>query len=256
MVSNTEKRLYGIIGFPLGHSVSKDYFNEKFKREELAGYRYKNFEIKSILEFPDIILNFPNLMGLNVTHPYKESIINFLDQLDPIAREVGAVNTIKITPKKNSLKIDGYNTDCDGFYNTLQSIPIGQGDSAIIFGNGGASKAVQVALKKFGINYICITRKPDLLVRTQTGYNEITDEKLYESKIWINTTILGMGDLVNLYPLVNYKLLTQKHILYDLIYNPEMTAFLRIGKQAGCYIKNGLEMLQNQAELSFKIWEK
>ncbi len=234
---------FGLIGYPLTHSFSKNYFSEKFAKEHIPA-QYLNFELHAITQFSLITASNPTIRGFNVTIPYKEQIIPYLDGLDSAAKEIGAVNCIQIQHGK---KI-GYNTDYIGFKKVLETrlqSPINQ---ALILGNGGASKAVQYALKQLSIPYQIISR---------SGMNtyENTAKSVYElSKLWIQTTPVGMYPNIDETLDLPYDCLSTKHILFDLIYNPPETRFLTYGKQYGAQIINGYEMLVFQAEEAWKIW--
>jgi len=238
---------FGLIGKSLGHSFSKGYFTEKFQKEGLD-HSYENFELHSIDEFPNLLNENPDLAGLNVTIPYKESIIPYLDKVDLIAKEVGAVNTVSIIRGKTK----GYNTDVIGFKNSLKPFLKHGMDKALILGTGGASKAVAYVLKNLGIDCFFVSRNP------ATGkffsYDMLNEEAMKQFKLIINTTPLGTFPDVGDFPNLPYEHLTQEHLLYDLIYNPSQTIFLKKGKEEGATTLNGLGMLKSQAEASYKIW--
>jgi len=239
---------FGLIGFPLSHSFSKKYFTEKFNKESIKDACYELFELKQISDFPGFIKNNPDIIGLNVTIPYKGSIIPYLDELDEIAEEVGAVNTVKV----QSSKLIGYNTDVVGFKESLLKFLPGDSPEnfkAMILGTGGGAKAVRVVFKNLGIDYQLVSRQ-----KPSTQYNELTEEIVKQHKLIINTTPLGMFPDVNKYPEIPYQAIDHSHFLFDLVYNPEETLFLRKGKEKGAKIKNGLEMLYLQAERSWEIW--
>ena len=242
--------MYGLIGNPLTHSFSKKYFADKFLQEGLTEHHYELFEIKNIEEIGEVLANNPNLKGLNVTIPYKESIIPFLDQLDESAKIVGAVNVIKI---QNKILI-GYNSDFFGFESSLLNwLPQNIADmSAIILGTGGAAKAVKSVLKANNISYKLISRNKTAETVT---YDELLSGSLIaNNNLIINTTPLGMAPGYNECPEIPYEQLNKKHYVFDLIYNPEETKFLANASTHGAHIKNGLEMLQLQAEKSWEIW--
>jgi shikimate dehydrogenase len=240
--------LYGLIGYPLEHSFSPAYFNAKFLREDIAA-GYMPFPITDIGQLPALLLQHPNLWGLNVTIPYKETIIPLLDELDKDAATIGAVNCISI----HNGKTKGYNTDVTGFENSLKPLLAGGMNNAIILGTGGAARAVKWVLKKLGINYISVSRqdKADAI-----NYDELTADIIHQRKLIINTTPLGMYPHVESYPPIDYTAISDKHLLYDLVYNPELTQFLQRGKQQGAEIKNGYEMLELQAEAAWQIWTR
>ncbi len=247
-------RQFGLIGFSLQHSFSKQFFSDKFKLENSTDCVYENFELKSIDEFPILLEANPNLAGLNVTLPYKQSIIKFLDALDDEARDIGAVNVIKsekTVDGKN--KLTGYNSDHYGFAKSLKEILPKGNISALILGVGGGSKAVAYALKKMNINFKIVSRRPN---EGQLSFDKISDEIINTHHLIINTTPLGMFPNVQTYPPLPYQQLTAKHILFDLAYNPDETVFLKKGKEKGAITLNGLKMLHYQAEKSWEIWNK
>ena len=241
-------KLYGLIGFPLSHSFSKGYFTEKFAREGIADSVYELFPLAHIGQFPALLETQPELVGLNVTIPYKESVIPFLHALDEEAAEIGAVNTITIRDGRTK----GYNTDVYGFEMSFKKHlkPVHQ--RALILGTGGASKAVLFTLNKLGIPYTLVSRSSG---RDHLTYSDITPEILDANKIIINTSPLGMYPKSEEYPDLPYEALSADHYLYDLIYNPAETAFMKMGIAAGAVVENGLEMLHLQAEKAWEIWQ-
>jgi len=246
-----QKKQFGLIGFPLGHSFSKGHFSRKFEQESLLGYTYENFEIPSISQIGNIISENPDLMGLNVTIPYKREIIPYLEELDPVARKIGAVNTIKIDRSGSQPRLYGYNTDVTGFTTSLADWPLNPSIRALIFGTGGSSLAIRYALDRMGIEYMMVSRSYQ---KGSVVYEEINEEMTGNHLLWINCTPVGMfPDSANKLVLP-YHHLTPRHFLYDLIYNPEVTAFLSMGLLYGAKIKNGSRMLYEQAEASWKIW--
>jgi len=244
---------YGLIGYPLKHSFSIGYFNEKFKSESIDA-EYVNFEIPDIKYFKAIIEENPNLCGMNVTIPYKEQVIPFLDELSQNAADIGAVNVIKIIRQKGKVKLVGYNSDIIGFSQSIEPF-LSKGDhkKALILGTGGASKAIFHGLKNLGITgtYVSRTKQPGMLT-----YGELTPEIMAENTIIVNCTPLGMFPKVDSCPDIPYELLTPKHLLYDLIYNPDTTLFMKKGAEKGAKTKNGLEMLLLQAFAGWEIWNK
>ena len=240
-------RLFGLIGYPLSHSFSKKYFTQKFEEEGLNNCRYENFSIPSVNELKKVLEKNPDLTGLNVTIPYKEKIIPFLDVSSIIIKQIGACNCIKIIDGK----LHGYNTDVIGFEKTLDIKLLPHHKKALVLGSGGASKAVQFVLRKKGIEFIVISRSNN---STTLSYENLTSKIIHEHLLIINTTPLGMQPLTELYPSIPYFNLTTQHYLYDLIYNPEKTIFLQKGEMMGAAIQNGAEMLVIQAEESWKIW--
>ena len=240
----------GLLGKNISYSFSRAYFKEKFENEKITDTTYENFDIDTIDLFPSIIKNTKDLKGLNVTIPYKEAVIPFLDKINKKAKAIGAVNTIKITKKGNLI---GYNTDCYGFKKTLEPFLKPQHKSALILGTGGASKAIAFTLKNLGIAYHYVSRKKSNGV--SFTYDLLTDEIIKEHQIIINSTPLGTFPNIEDCPNIPYKALTNNHILFDLIYNPEETKFLKLGKQQKATTINGLNMLKLQAEKAWSIWD-
>ncbi len=239
---------FGLIGKDIGYSFSKSYFTNKFESEGLP-HTYQNFDIECIDKFIDIIKDIKELKGLNVTIPYKETVIPFLDKLDKKAKEIGAVNTIKITEDGT---LNGYNTDYYGFKKSIEPYLKKNHKTALILGTGGVSKAVAYTLKKLGIEYNYVSRT---VSNTATyTYENITEEIIENHHIIINCTPLGTYPKTNVCAPIPYDAITESHLLYDLIYNPEETKFLTIGKLKGATICNGLEMLELQADKTWKIW--
>lgn len=241
-------RKFGLIGKNISYSFSVGYFSEKFHKEGISGCSYENFDLHDISEFPKLVQSKPDLIGLNVTIPYKEQVIPYLDELHETAAEIGAVNTIKITPKG---KIIGYNTDYYGFQKSIEPFLKPTHKQALILGTGGASKAVAYALKKLQIKFVFVSRN-----NHQNGltYSDLTKEIVDKHLLIINCTPLGTFPNVENKPDFPYQFLTSKHLLYDLIYNPAETAFLKMGKAKGASICNGLNMLIHQAEKAWEIW--
>ena len=246
---------YGLIGYPLGHSFSVGYFNEKFKAENIDA-EYVNFEIPTIKDFHKVIAGNPTLRGLNVTIPYKEQVIPYLDELDKeTAKKIGAVNVIKILPQsKGKPKLIGYNSDIIGFTQSIEHMLQPHHTKALILGTGGASKAVLYGLKDLSIEATFVSRSPKN--KKQLSYQQLTPEVIAEHTIIINTTPLGMYPKVNECPEIPYEHLTPNHLLYDLLYNPDETLFMKRGKEQGAEVKNGLEMLLLQAFAAWEIWQK
>ncbi len=242
--------VYGLIGYPLSHSFSKKYFTEKFEQENIAATKYELFEIRDISDFPKIIANNPNLRGLNVTIPYKEAVIKYLDDVAESAKKINAVNVIKIG--KNG-KMIGYNSDYYGFKNSLfRFLPENyKGIKALVLGSGGAAKAVKAVLEDLQIPYLVVSRKQDPSTIT---YEAVTEEHVKEYKLVINTTPIGMYPNVKDSPYLPYSSYTAEHFFYDLVYNPQETLFMMKGKARGAKTKSGLEMLHLQAEKAWEIW--
>ena len=239
---------FGLIGYPLSHSFSKGYFAEKFAKENINDSKYDTFPLAKIEDFIPLCEAYPSLVGLNVTIPYKEQIIPYLDSLDVEAKAIGAVNTIKF---HNGQKI-GYNSDCYGFEMSLIPLLQPHHTSALILGTGGASKAVEYVLKKLNISYQYVSRNKTENTITYAELNE--GNKLQNTHLIINTTPVGMYPNTDTCPPIMYNQLNAHFLLYDLVYNPEETLFLKHGKACGAQTKNGLEMLYLQAERSWQIW--
>ncbi len=243
-------RSYGLIGYPLGHSFSRTFFSEKFARED-KNEQYLNFEISDISMVEDLILSHPDLVGLNVTIPYKTAIIPFLNEIDEVALKIGAVNTVLIERSSgNRPLLRGYNTDAYGFLNSLKPHLKPYHDKALVLGTGGASKAVVYALRELGITYTLVSRSAINLL----SYKEITREVMEEHTLLINTTPLGTFPDTNSKPDIPYQWVTQHHLLYDLVYNPPMTSFLQEGVARNAQVINGYEMLVLQALRAYDIW--
>ena len=247
-------RTFGLIGYPLAHSFSKQYFDNKFKEENITDAEFRLFPLKNIDELPDLILHNKNLKGLNITTPYKQKVIKYIDKIDKEAKLIGAVNTIKIKHNSNGPKLTGFNTDAYGFEKSLKPFLNSEINKALILGSGGASNAIKFVLNKLGISFIIVSREP--LKIYQIAYKGVSSSIISERKLIINTTPLGMYPNTNQYPDIQYKWLTPKHILFDLIYNPHETKFLSLGKKYGAKTINGLTMFKLQAEKSWKIWNK
>jgi shikimate dehydrogenase len=249
------KNLYGLIGYPLVHSFSLDYFNQKFIAEDIDAL-YINFEIQDLSLLMEIIAEYPNLNGLNVTAPFKEAVIPYLDSLDDDANEIGAVNVIKFfrDPKSGDLlELRGYNSDVVGFDRTLESILTPQRTSAMVLGTGGAAKAVRAALQRHGIEVQLVSRRKS---EHTLIYEEITRAMVAQYKIIVNATPVGKYPDDNQCPDFPYRFLTPEHICYDLIYNPEETLFMKNSARYGAETKNGIEMLLLQAFDSYDIWTR
>lgn len=240
---------YGLIGHPLKHSYSRDFFTGKFEYEGLD-CRYQNFDLKTIEELHEVLERYPDLCGFNVTIPYKEAIIPLLDEIDTVAKEVGAVNVVKITDGK----LKGYNTDVYGFTllleRALKSREIGH---ALVLGTGGASKAVRYVLKQKGIPFATVSRSAE---KGDHTYDTLTDDILRQSHLIINATPLGMFPQIDNFPDLHYQALSKNHILIDLIYNPKETAFMELGKTWGAKVYNGMQMFEEQAKKTWELWQE
>jgi shikimate dehydrogenase len=244
------RRQYGLIGKNISYSFSKKYFTEKFALGNFEDCTYENFDLQSIEEFPTLITNNPDLKGLNVTIPYKEVVIPYLDKLSKNAAQIGAVNVIRFT-KKGKLK--GYNSDYFGFMKSLEPLLQPHHKKALILGTGGAAKAVAFALDQLGILYTYVSREAK---EGMIDYDRINAATFDNYHIIINCTPLGTSPDTNAFPPIPYNFFTEKHIAFDLIYNPEETQFLKKAKKNGAITKNGYEMLVLQAERAWKIWNK
>lgn len=246
-------RKFGLIGYPLGHSFSKKYFSDKFEKEGIEA-EYELYPLEDIEELPALVKSTKGLEGINVTIPYKESVMKFLNEVDEKAAEIGAVNTIQI--QKGKLK--GYNTDYLGFKTSLVKF-IGANPmptNALILGTGGASKAVQAALLDLKIPFHVVSRNPKNGELPYQHFNTSAPKNLSLYKLIINTTPLGMAPKTEELPDLSYDQLSSEHMLYDLVYNPLVTAFMQKGIDAKCWVKNGLEMLYGQAEAAWEVWKE
>ncbi len=242
-------RLYGLIGYPLSHSFSKKYFTEKFEREGLKDYQYELFPVPSIEELPQLLEKHPELCGLNVTIPYKEQVLSYLHSENELVKAIRACNCIDI---RNG-KLKGYNTDVIGFERSLLEQWQPHHKKALILGTGGVSKAVQYIMQKMGLAYRYVSRKPGV---HNYSYEQLTPAIMQEYTLIVNTTPLGMYPNVTEAPPIPYEALTPKHYLFDMVYNPDKTLFLKMGEEKGAAIKNGADMLKIQADESWEIWNK
>ncbi len=238
---------YGLIGKDIAYSFSKGYFSEKFSKLELGDYSYENFDLQTIEEFDALLHNNPNLKGLNVTIPYKEKVQTYLSAIDDVAAQIGAVNTIKFTKKG----LVGYNTDIYGFQKSIEPFLEKQHQKALILGTGGASKAIAFVLESLQIPYVFVSRKPQ---EKQLHYEDLTKDILKEHQVIVNCTPLGTHPNIDEKPKIPYQHINSQHMLFDLIYNPEKTTFLKEGELQGATICNGLRMLELQAEKAWEIW--
>ncbi len=254
---------YGLIGYPLTHSFSKKYFTEKFLNEGLDNHQYELYPLPNLSDLPELIKSIPGLCGLNVTVPHKIGVMYYLDKIDPAAKEIDAVNCIKIVNHQPveaffsgelssmNVRLEGYNTDAFAFEKSLKPLMKKHHQKALVLGTGGASRAVAYVLEKLGISYRVVSRRN---IRKQLSYIKLTADILNEYLLIINTTPLGTAPNIEECPDIPYELLGSKHLLYDLVYNPAETEFLKRGKAQGAAIKNGMEMLHMQAEKSWEIW--
>lgn len=241
---------YGLIGYPLGHSFSISYFNQKFA-DEGVNAKYENFEIASIDQLEEVLASNPELRGLNVTIPYKEKVMPYLDSISPEAQAIGAVNVIRVTHEGKEVKLKGFNSDVIGFTKSIEPMLESYHKKALILGTGGASKAINYGLKSLGLETVYVSRyeRPGTI-----QYERITPEVVREYNVIVNCTPVGMYPHTEECPLLPYEAMDGHTILYDLIYNPDETLFMRKGAEHGAQTKNGLEMLLLQAFTSWEFW--
>lgn len=244
-------RLYGLIGYPLGHSFSRTYFTEKFRREKIVDADYQLYTLESIEQL-DKLIRMETLLGLNVTIPYKTKVIPLLDSVDAAAAEIGAVNCIRITREGQGFVMRGFNTDAPAFEESLTPLLKPAHGGALILGTGGSSRAVSYVLRKMKRDYLFVSRNPR--VGKQIGFADITQNLLHDFPLIVNTTPTGMFPESDTKPPIPYHLLTEDNLMFDLVYNPAETLFLKYGKQRNAITKSGLEMLHLQAEKSWQIW--
>ncbi|WP_316737992.1 shikimate dehydrogenase [Pedobacter aquatilis] len=244
-------KTYGLIGYPLSHSFSKKYFTEKFSSEKISNHQYELFPIENVSSVIELLNDNESICGLNVTIPHKVSVLSLLNEIDEAANKIGAVNCISVKNINGKNHLKGYNTDAFGFEESLKPLLKPHHTNALIFGDGGAAKAVKYVLEKLNISYKSVVRKP---VSGAILYSEITPDLLQSHTLLINTTPLGMSPNLDGYPDIDYNLLTPEHLAYDLVYNPLETKFLEKAAKKGATIKNGLEMLYKQAEQAWYIW--
>ena len=249
---------YGLIGYPLGHSFSRKFFTEKFEQEDIDA-QYLNFEIPSIEDFPNIIASHPELRGLNVTIPYKQQVMQYLDEISPEAKAIGAVNVVRCQPSTVNCqpKLTGYNSDVIGFVESIKPLLKPHHQKALILGTGGASKAIHYGLEeKLGMETLFVSRKLSTVncqLSTIT-YNDITKDLLQDYTVIVNCSPVGMFPHVDECPALPYEAMNENHLLYDLVYNPLETLFMKKGAAQGATVKNGLEMLHLQAIASWEFW--
>lgn len=239
---------YGIIGYPLGHSFSRAFFTEKFQREHIDA-EYVNFEIPSADMLPGIVQANPNLRGLNVTLPHKEAVIPMLDELSDEAKEIGAVNVIRVRDGR----LKGFNSDIIGFMDSIRPLLKPWHQHALVLGTGGASRAIRVGLQRLGIEWTYVSRTP---APGRLTYADLTLDLMEHYQVIVNCSPVGMFPHVDACPDIPYQLLTDRHLLYDLVYNPQETLFLKRGAEHGAAVKNGLEMLHLQALASWRFWNE
>lgn len=243
-------RIFGLIGYPLSHSFSERYFAEKFERQQISDAVYRNFELADITGIHAIIQSNPELVGLNVTIPHKQTIIPFLTELSSEANEIGAVNCIRIKGEQ----LIGHNTDAYGFEMSIKPFIENNYERALILGTGGASKAIAYVLKKWGIQFFHVTRNPH--APNHISYSELNAESIRHFPLIVNTTPLGTSPDILTKPDLPYSALTPAHFCYDLVYNPAQTAFMTAAAAQGAKVMNGLKMLELQAEKSWQIWNQ
>lgn len=245
--TNALRQIYGLLGKNISYSFSRAFFTEKFERESIEAH-YLNFDVASVDEFSSILKEYPALKGMNVTIPYKEAVISFLDELDTLPQQIGAVNTIKIYADG---RCKGFNTDYIGFEKTIAPLLSDEVTTALVLGTGGASKAIEAVLLNRGIAVQFVSREP---VDRAISYAELSAEYIQNYPLIVNCTPLGSVQYPDTYPALPYEALTEKHILYDLIYTPAETLFLSKGKAKGATICNGHQMLIEQANAAWEIW--
>jgi len=247
------KDKYGIIGYPLGHSASQAFFNKKFENEGIDAEYFK-YQIPDISDFPDVIKSNPELKGMNVTIPYKQQVIPYLDELDEDTRRIGAVNVIKFIREGDSLRLKGYNSDLVGFQESIKPLLSEHHQKALILGTGGASKAVAQGLRNLGLDYKFVSRskrQEDTIL-----YDDLTEQIMEDYLVIVNTSPVGTFPDVDEYPDIPYRFLSENHLAYDLVYNPSVTKFMEKAAERGAAVKNGEEMLRLQAIAAWEIWNK
>lgn len=244
----------GLLGYPLTHSFSKKYYLDKFAREKISGIDYDLYNMENIADFPDLYSNDESFIGVNVTIPHKIAIIPYLDELAEEAQAINAVNCIRIVRNQQGKPhLTGYNTDFYGFMQSIKTLILPHHKKALVLGDGGATKAVKYALDRLQITYTIVSRKPD---QEKITYQEIDKKIISDHPLIINCTPLGTFPNIEEYPEIPYEYVTERHLLYDLIYNPEQTMFLKKGSERGAMIKNGYDMLVLQAEKNWEIWNE
>ncbi|MBT8281652.1 MAG: shikimate dehydrogenase [Muriicola sp.] len=249
MEKTEKKHRYGLLGRDISYSFSKGYFTDFFKREGLLNYSYENFDLRDISDLETLLKEEQDLQGLNVTIPYKQDILPFLHRIDPEAAEIGAVNTVKFT----KTGLEGYNTDAYGFQQSINPVlKNGSHKHALILGTGGASLAIAYSLEKMGIQYVKVSRNPR---EGQWSYQDLGEKEIKKHTLIINCTPLGTFPRIEEKPDLPYSQIGSGHVLYDLVYNPEKTAFLRAGEKQGAAIRNGSSMLKFQADRAWQIWQ-
>lgn len=245
------KQRFGLIGYPLSHSFSRKFFTDKFSAEGIDA-EYLNYEIDNIDVLPQIISSDSSLRGLNVTIPYKQQVIKFLNKTDSEAAEINAVNTIRIIRAGGSISLEGYNTDIYGFRESIKPLIQKHHHKALILGSGGASKAIIKVLNELGLDTIIVSRNPQY--KGEISYDELDEGVMESYKVIVNTTPIGTFPKVEGCPAIPFEYIDEHHLLYDLVYNPSVTEFMKQGQLKGAMVKNGLEMLYLQAIASWEIW--
>lgn len=241
----------GLLGYPLGHSFSKKYYLEKFERENIHDVSYELYSLEKVDDFRDIYENDPDFIGFNVTIPHKQVVAKMVDELSPGAKEMQAVNCVTIHRQDDAVYLKGYNTDADGFELSLVPMLTAKHKQALVLGNGGAAKAVFYSLKKLGIPYKIVSRSRE---NGDLTYQDLTEDIIRDHQLIVNCSPIGTFPRTDEAPSIPYDGITPDHLLYDLIYNPEETLFLRNGRERGASTKNGYEMLLIQAERNWEIW--
>ena len=249
---------YGLLGYPLGHSFSRAFFNKKFAEEGIDA-EYLNFELPSIEQFTQVLDEHPQLRGLNVTIPYKKAVIPYLDELSDEARAIGAVNVIRVTHTDGHCHLKGFNSDIIGFTESIRPLLQPHHKRALVLGTGGASKAICHGLEQLGIEWCYVSRKRPANPASPAEerlltYSDVTPSLLADYTVIVNCTPLGMSPNTDNSPELPYAALSPRHLLFDLVYNPDLTAFMRQGRRYGATVKNGLEMLHLQALASWEFW--
>ncbi len=243
----------GLIGYPVGHSYSKMFFSDKFEKENLSDWAYELYPIEKIEKLKAFLKSEPDLVGFNVTVPYKVAVMNYLDEIDPEALIIGSVNTVQVIEDETGTKLKGYNTDVYGLEKSLIPLVSHGIKKALILGTGGSARAVKFVLRNHNIPYTSVSRQRH---DTRIQYEDIDESTMKEHNIIINATPVGMFPEVDDYPPIPYEYITSDHLLFDLIYNPEETVFLRKGRERGARTKNGLEMLRLQSDKCWAIWKE
>ena len=246
-------RLFGIIGYPLGHSYSQKHFTEKFERESIPDHAYRKFELTDIGQLPGLLEREPDLCGFNVTIPYKVKVIDYLDEIDPVASEIGAVNTVRVTRRNGRPYLQGFNTDAPAFRESLLRNLMTLPETALVLGTGGAARSVMYTLIDLNIVPVMVSRRP---LRGGYSYDDLPGDVISEAGLIVNATPVGMAPDIDASPPIDYSCLRDGQMLFDLTYNPPVTAFLAEGEAHGCQTVNGEEMFLIQAGLAWNIWNE